>query len=76
MPLGPCSLCPDSDSMSIRVDFKIERDLAHGLYRVGMEQRAGAMRHFGEFSTGNNVPVSLFADITDAIAVRGPSAWR
>ena len=45
MPLGPCSLCPDSDSMSISVDLQIERDLADRLDRVGMEQRAGVMRH-------------------------------
>ena len=74
MPLGPCSLCPDSDSMSISVAFRSIGILPTACTASVWNSAPASCAIFASRSTGNSVPVSLFAHITEAIAVRGPSA--
>jgi hypothetical protein len=73
-PLGAVQLVPRQREHVDLGGLKVNGDLADRLHGVGVEQRAAAWAFLARSATGNSVPVSLLAHITDTTAVCGLSA--
>ena len=75
IPGGPPSLCADRLTRSAPSAAASSGDLAGGLHRVAMEQRAVRVRDRGDLARpAARSPVSLLASITETSAGRGSAA--
>ena len=67
--MGACSLCPDSDSMSMAVVFRLIGTLPTDCTASVWNRAPWPWASSAISSTGNSVPVSLLAHITETTAV-------